>query len=107
MSNNNGRNQVSYFNQRYKHQLDLAEEYENLTKRNGVVLFDKNEEENLGVNFGSMTMNRIEEAVLMNVMCAAYNKRIEELMFHKDETQFLGALASDIKLCINPPQKTS
>ena len=98
---------MSYFNQRYKHQIDLAEEYETLIKRNGVVLFDKNEEENLGVNFGSMTINRIEEAVLMNVMCAAYNKRIEELMFHKDETQFLDALANDIKLCINPPQKTS
>jgi hypothetical protein len=98
---------MSYFNERYKHQLDLAEEYEKLIKRNGVILFDKTEEQNLGVNFGSMTTNRIEEAVLMNVMCAAYNKRIEELMFHKDETQFLDALASDIKLCINPPQKTS
>jgi hypothetical protein len=98
---------MSHFNQRYKHQLDLAEEYEKLIKRNGVVLFDPQESENLGINFGSMALNRIEEAVLLNVMCAAYNKRIEELMFHKDETQFLDALASDIKLCINPPQKTS
>jgi hypothetical protein len=98
---------MSYFNDRYKHQLDLAEEYQSLIKRNGVVLFDKNEEENLGINFGSMTVNRIEEAILMNVMCAVYNKRIEELMSHKDEEQFLDALVSDIKLCINPPQKTS
>jgi hypothetical protein len=97
---------MSYFNDRYKHQLDLAEEYQSLIKRNGVVLFDKNEEENLGINFGSMTVNRIEEAILMNVMCAVYIKRIEELMSHKDEEQFLDALVSDIKLCINPPQKT-
>jgi hypothetical protein len=98
---------MSYYNERYKHQLDLAEEYETLLNRNGVILFDKNEEENIGVNFGKHTTNRIEEAIMMNVMCAAYNKRIEELMFHKDEQQFLDALASDIKLCINPPPKTS
>jgi hypothetical protein len=98
---------MSYFNERYKHQLDLAEEYEKLIKRNGVVLFDPQESENLGINFGSMALNRIEEAVLMNVLCAAYNKRIEELMFHKDEKQFLDALANDLTLCITPPQQTS
>jgi hypothetical protein len=97
---------MSYFNERYKHQLDLAEEYEDILKRNGVVLFDKNDE-TVGVNFGKLTTNRIEEAIMLNVMCAAYNKRLEELMFHKDEQQFLDALANDLTLCINPPQKTS
>ena len=88
---------MSYFNERYKHQLDLAEEYEDILKRNGVILFDKNDE-TMGVNFGKLTTNRIEEAVMLNVMCAAYNKRIEQLMFHKDETQFLEALANDLIL---------
>jgi hypothetical protein len=97
---------MSYFNERYKHQLDLAEEYEDILKRNGVILFDKNDE-TMGVNFGKLTTNRIEEAIMLNVMCAAYNKRIEQLMFHKDETQFLEALANDLILCINPPQQTS
>jgi hypothetical protein len=97
---------MSYFNERYKHQLDLAEEYEDILKRNGVILFDKNDE-TMGVNFGKLTTNRIEEAVMLNVMCSAYNKRIEELMFHKDEKQFLDALANDLTLCITPPQQTS
>jgi hypothetical protein len=92
MPEKNGGNQM---NERYKHQLDLAEEYEDILKRNGVVLFD-NKDQNLSTNFGEKTIERIEEAIMLNVRCASYNKRIEELMLNKDEQVFLDSLKADL-----------
>lgn len=87
---------MSYFNERWNHLLDLAEECEQIINRNGVTLIDKNENE-IGQNFSEGTIKKIEETRELLKLTAALVRSLEKLMDTKHEPTYYATLTESIE----------
>ena len=97
---------MAYFNERWNHMLDLAAECEEIVKRNGVVLLDKNEGE-IGTDFSKACIERIEETTEMLKLSAVLVRALEKLMHDKNESAYFARLTEGIEqlVCGNADQK--
>ena len=87
---------MSYFNERWNHLLDLAEEVEQIIDRNGVVIFDKNENE-LGTEFGEHTIQRIAETRELLKLTAIMVRALEKLMDNKNEASYFANITEGLE----------
>jgi flagellar biosynthesis/type III secretory pathway chaperone len=87
---------MSYFNERWNHLLDLAEECEQIINRNGVTLIDKNERE-IGQDFSEGTIKKIEETRELLKLTAALVRSLEKLMDTKHEPTYYATLTESIE----------
>lgn len=87
---------MSYFNERWNHMLDLAEECEQIINRNGITLIDKNERE-IGQDFSEGTIKKIEETRELLKLTAALVRSLEKLMDTKHEPTYYATLTESIE----------
>lgn len=97
---------MSHFNERWNHMLDLAAECEEIVKRNGFVLLDKNECE-IGTSFSKACIERIEETTEVLKLAAILVRSLEKLMHDKNESAYFARLTEGIEqiVCGNADQK--
>lgn len=87
---------MSYFNERWNHLLDLAEECEQIISKNGIVILDKNENE-IGTEFSEGTIKKVEETRELLKLTAALVRSLERLMDTKHEPTYYATLTESIE----------
>lgn len=87
---------MSYFNGRWNHLLDLAEECEQIIERNGIIILDKNEKE-MGTEFGEHTIHRIAETRELLKLTAIMVRALEKLMDNKHEPSYFAHITEGLE----------
>jgi len=95
---------MKYFNERWNHLLDLAQECEDILAKNGAIIVDKNENE-IGTNFGESTVKSIEETRELLKLSAVLVRALEKLMDTKHEPTYFATLTEGMEQIICGPKK--